>query len=40
MAAFVTAIEAWQPDQPIDQLRENVRDCLRWAGAGLALPVR
>jgi AcrR family transcriptional regulator len=39
MAAFVTAIEAWQLDQPIDQLRENVRVCLRWAGAGLAQPV-
>jgi AcrR family transcriptional regulator len=36
MAAFITAIEAWQPEQTTDQLLDNVRDCMRWAGAGLA----
>ena len=36
MAAFTTAIEAWQPDDSFDQLLDNVRNCLRWAGAGLA----
>lgn len=36
MAAFTTAIEAWQPTDTYDQLLENVRNCLRWAGAGLA----
>jgi AcrR family transcriptional regulator len=39
MAAFTTAIEAWDPDDTFDQLLENVRNCLRWAGAGLAQPV-
>jgi AcrR family transcriptional regulator len=39
MAAFITAIEAWDPDDTFDQLLENVRNCLRWAGAGLAQPV-
>jgi AcrR family transcriptional regulator len=39
MAAFTTAIEAWDPHDTFDQLLENVRDCLRWAGAGLAQPV-
>jgi AcrR family transcriptional regulator len=36
MAAFITAVEAWQPTGTQDQLLENVRTCLRWAGAGLA----
>jgi AcrR family transcriptional regulator len=39
MAAFITAIEAWSPDDNFDKLLDNVRDCLRWAGAGLAQPV-
>jgi AcrR family transcriptional regulator len=39
LAAFITAIEAWDPDDPFDQLLDNVRNCLRWAGAGLAQPV-
>ena len=39
MAAFITAIEAWHPDDTFDQLLDNVRNCLRWAGAGLAQPV-
>lgn len=39
MAAFITAIEAWSPDDSFDTLLDNVRDCLRWAGAGLAQPV-
>jgi AcrR family transcriptional regulator len=39
MAAFTTAIEAWDPDDTFEQLVETVRDCLRWAGAGLAQPV-
>jgi AcrR family transcriptional regulator len=39
MAAFITAIEAWSPDDSFDELLGNVRDCLRWAGAGLAQPV-
>ncbi|HVI38385.1 MAG TPA: TetR family transcriptional regulator [Gaiellales bacterium] len=39
MAAFITAIEAWSPDDSFDKLLDNVRDCLRWAGAGLAQPV-
>jgi AcrR family transcriptional regulator len=39
LAAFTTAIEAWAPDDTPDQLLENVRNCLRWAGAGLAQPV-
>ena len=39
MAAFTTAIEAWDPDDTFEQLVETVRNCLRWAGAGLAQPV-
>jgi AcrR family transcriptional regulator len=39
LAAFITAIEAWDPHDPFDQLLDNVRNCLRWAGAGLAQPV-
>ena len=39
MAAFTTATEAWNPDDSFEQLVENVRNCLRWAGAGLAQPV-
>ena len=39
LAAFLTAIEAWQPDDSFDQLLSTVRDCLRWAGAGLGQPV-
>jgi len=39
LAAFITAVEAWDPDDTFDQLLENVRDCLRWAGAGLAQSV-
>ena len=38
LAAFMTAIEAWDPDDPFEQLLENLRTCLRWAGAGLAHP--
>jgi AcrR family transcriptional regulator len=38
MAAFTTAVEAWDPDDSFDQLVDSVRDCLRWAGAGLAQP--
>ncbi|TYP86895.1 TetR family transcriptional regulator [Blastococcus xanthinilyticus] len=36
LAAFTTAIEAWDPDDPFETFLESVRDCLRWAGAGLA----
>lgn len=39
LAAFMTAVEAWDPDDPFDELLELVRTCLRWAGAGLAHPV-
>ena len=39
LAAFMTAVEAWDPDDPFEQLLESVRTCLRWAGAGLAHPV-
>jgi hypothetical protein len=39
LAAFLTAVEAWDPDDSFDQLLDTVRDCLRWAGAGLAQPV-
>jgi len=39
LAAFLTAVEAWSPDDSFDKLLDNVRDCLRWAGAGLAQPV-
>jgi len=39
MAAFTTAIEAWDPDDSYEQLLETVRNCLRWAGAGAAQPV-
>jgi AcrR family transcriptional regulator len=39
MAAFITAVEAWDPDDSFDQLLETVRTCLRWTGAGLAQPV-
>ena len=39
MAAFTTAVEAWDPDDTFDQLLDSVRDCLRWAGAGLAQPI-
>lgn len=38
-AAFTTAIEAWDPDDSFEHFLELVRDCLRWAGAGLAHPV-
>ena len=36
LAAFTTAIEAWDPDDSFEHFLELVRDCLRWAGAGLA----
>jgi AcrR family transcriptional regulator len=36
MAAITTAVEAWDPDQPVDRFLELVGDCLRWAGAGMA----
>ncbi|SDF32952.1 transcriptional regulator, TetR family [Blastococcus fimeti] len=39
LAAFSTAIEAWDPDDSFEHFLELVRDCLRWAGAGLAHPV-
>jgi len=39
LAAFITAVEAWDPDEPFEQLLDTVRTCLRWAGAGLAQPV-
>ena len=39
LAAFTTAIEAWDPHDPFEELLDSVRDCLRWAGAGLASPV-
>ena len=38
-AAFTTAIEAWDPDDSFEHFQQLVRDCLRWAGAGLAHPV-
>ena len=38
-AAFTTAIEAWNPDDSYEHFQQLVRDCLRWAGAGLAHPV-
>ena len=38
-AAVGTAIDAWDPDDPFDRFLEILRDCLRWAGAGLADPV-
>jgi AcrR family transcriptional regulator len=38
LAAFTTAIEAWDPDDSFERLLEIVGDCLRWAGAGLASP--
>ncbi len=38
-AAFTTAIEAWDPDDSFEHFLGSVRDCLRWAGAGLAHPV-
>ncbi len=38
MAAFTTAAEAWNPNQPYEEFLELVSDCLRWAGAGLAHP--
>jgi len=38
LAAFTTAIEAWDPDDSFDRLLDSVGDCLRWAGAGLAQP--
>ncbi len=38
-AAFTTAIAAWDPDDSFEHFLELVRDCLRWAGAGLAHPV-
>ena len=39
LAAFITAVEAWDPDDSFDTLLDSVRDCLRWTGAGLASPV-
>ena len=39
LAAFITAVEAWDPDEPFEELLELVRTCLGWAGAGLAQPV-
>ena len=38
MAAFVTAVEAWQPTDPFDVLVDSIRECLRRVGAGLATP--
>jgi len=38
LAAFTTAVEAWNPDDSLDQLLDTVRECLIWAGAGLAQP--
>ena len=39
LAAYITAVEAWDPDDSFDTLLDTVRDCLRWTGAGLAQPV-
>ncbi len=39
LAAVHTAVEAWDPDDSFDSFLDIVRDCLRWAGAGLAHPV-
>jgi AcrR family transcriptional regulator len=39
LAAFTTAVEAWDPDDSFDRFLEIVGDCLRWAGAGLAQPL-
>lgn len=39
MAACTTAIAAWDPDDSYEHFLEILRDCLRWAGAGLARPV-
>jgi hypothetical protein len=36
MAAFVTAVEAWQPTDSYDSLLDSIRECLRRVGAGLA----
>ena len=36
LAAFTTAVESWEPADSFDHLLESVRDCLHWAGAGLA----
>ena len=38
LAAFTTAVEAWNPDDSLYQLLDTVRECLIWAGAGLAQP--
>jgi AcrR family transcriptional regulator len=39
VAAVATAIEAWDVDDPFEDFLQILRDCLRWAGAGLAHPV-
>jgi AcrR family transcriptional regulator len=39
-AAFSTAVDAWHPpEDSFDRFLELVRDCLAWAGTGLARPV-
>ena len=39
LAAFITAVEAWDPDDPFEELLATVRQCLHRTGAGLAQPV-
>ena len=36
MAAFITALETWDPADSFDSLRDSIRECLRQVGAGLA----
>jgi AcrR family transcriptional regulator len=40
MAAYITALEVWDPADPLDALLDSIRDCLHRVGAGLAAPER
>jgi hypothetical protein len=40
MAAYITALEVWDPADSFDALLDSIRDCLHRVGAGLAAPER
>ncbi|GAB4081784.1 hypothetical protein GCM10028783_27330 [Modestobacter muralis] len=36
MAGYITALEVWDPTDPLDVLLDSIRDCLHRVGTGLA----
>jgi AcrR family transcriptional regulator len=38
MAGYITALETWDPADPLDVLLDSIRHCLHRVGTGLAVP--